>query len=271
MASSRPALTAVSSPMARPGRRVPPSPGVSDAASAKSARTGSAQASQGGGARTTRTSPETRMRKLVASPGSVGRGVPRRSIRAPSARARAWCSSAPARTVRGMAAGTSSTRSAVPRRLQRGRPSKPAPMRCGMRSMRSVRETGVEVRAASVRDGVVREGAARAMARRARAEAVRRRARVVRREGVRWAGRREGVGADRGGYVADGSVVVAEARKPRRPTTLAPTIAATAPTASTPATTPSPSSSPSGTPIASAHVTHSATAGRARRRSGIRP
>ncbi len=90
--------------------------------------------------------------------------------------------------------------------------------------------------------------------------------------GVRWAASwREGVGADRGGYVADGCVVVAEARKPRRPTTLAPTIAATAPTASTPATTPSPPSSPSGTPIASAHVTHSATAGRARRRSGIRP
>ncbi|WP_243768122.1 hypothetical protein [Leifsonia sp. TF02-11] len=71
IASSRPGLTAVSSPMARPGSRSPPSPGAEAAARANASRAGAAQASQSGGWSRTVGGSDARTRYVVLSPGSL--------------------------------------------------------------------------------------------------------------------------------------------------------------------------------------------------------
>lgn len=85
MASSRSAPTFVSSPIASPGRRAPPSPGVAEAASAKAARTGEGQASHHGGASRTSGAAAARRVKVVASPGSFGRTLILPEMTVPSA------------------------------------------------------------------------------------------------------------------------------------------------------------------------------------------
>ncbi len=155
MASSRSAWTAVSSPIASPGSRSPPSPGVTAAAVANALRTGTAQASHtGGGSRTSGVAVARRV-NVVASPGSFERTDTSAVMTAPSgyactARASPGTTSDPGTPPptcsgrrRAAMAGPSpvSAVTVVPRSRQRSTPSNPAPDRRGELSTRTATST----------------------------------------------------------------------------------------------------------------------------------
>lgn len=131
IAASSSSETPDSSPIARPGSRAPPSPGVSWAARANAERTGSVHPSQAGASATTDAGCDAESRKLVDSPGSFARSAPETATTDPK-EGTAADPSATVNTVTGTLiprtadpAPAPSTPRAVPFQLHRSAPSNP--------------------------------------------------------------------------------------------------------------------------------------------------
>lgn len=165
IAASSSSETPDSSPIARPGSRAPPSPGVSWAARANAERRGSVHPSQAGVSAITAVGCDAESRKLVDSPGSFARRTPETATTDPK-EGTAPDPSATVNTVTGTLiprtagpAPAPSTPRAVPFQLHRSAPSNPDATRRPGLSARTCTVTSCRSWAARSRTSAVRPGA----------------------------------------------------------------------------------------------------------------